>query len=211
MLRTVSTSGRHVGLLVHVPVAASVVHEHGPLTIANAIQGGGQTQYEPATPGDSAAHFNRSVCGTSGRTTVNSVGTSLRRSGRVPTAIVDSMAGMAIARLPLIAIDCPDPGALARFYGAMLDWKIDDSTNPASVCSENGQCISFHQVAGYTPPTWPTQERPQQMHLDMLVDDLDAAEAAVIELGATKHPDQPGTSFRVFLDPAGHPFCLCLN
>jgi hypothetical protein len=40
---------------------------------------------------------------------------------------------------------------------------------------------------------------------------IDAAEAAVIDLGATKHPHQPGTSFRVFLDPAGHPFCLCLN
>ena len=103
---------------------------------------------------------------------------------------------MAIARLPLIAIDCPDPGALARFYGALLDWKID---------------VSADRVADYTPPTWPTQERPQQMHLDLLVDDLDAAEAAVIDLGATKHPDQPGTSYRVFLDPAGHPFCLCLE
>ena len=40
------------------------------------------------------------------------------------------------------------------------------------------------------------------MHLDMIVDDLDAAEAAVIDIGATKHPDQPGASFRVFLDPA---------
>ena len=48
-------------------------------------------------------------------------------------------------------------------------------------------------------------------HLGFIVDDLDAAEAAVIDLGATKHPDRPGTSFRVFLDPAGHPFCLCLN
>ena len=132
-------------------------------------------------------------------------------AGRVPTAIVDRLAGMAIARMPVIAIDCPDPGALARFYGAMLDWKIDVSADGASVCDGNGQCISFHQVGGYMPPTWPTQERPQQMHLDMLVDDLDAAEAAVIELGATRHPDQPGTSFRVFLDPAGHPFCLCLN
>jgi predicted enzyme related to lactoylglutathione lyase len=116
-----------------------------------------------------------------------------------------------IARLPLIVIDCPDPGALARFYGAMLDWKIDVSANPASVCAEYGQCISFHQVAGYTPPTWPTQERPQQMHLDVIVDDLDSAQAAVTDLGATRHPDQPGTSFRVFLDPAGHPFCLCVN
>jgi hypothetical protein len=97
------------------------------------------------------------------------------------------------------------------FYGAMLDWKIYISANRASVCAEYGQCISFHQVAGYTPPMRPTQERPQQMHLDVIVDDLDTAEAAVIDLGATKHRDQPGTSFRVFLDPAGHPFCLCVN
>jgi len=52
---------------------------------------------------------------------------------------------------------------------------------------------------------------PQQMHLDVIVDDLDVAETAVLALGATKHEHQPGTSFRVFLDPAGHPFCLCLD
>ncbi|MDQ1033945.1 putative enzyme related to lactoylglutathione lyase [Streptomyces sp. V3I8] len=118
---------------------------------------------------------------------------------------------MAIARLPLVVIDCPDPGTLARFYGAMLDWKIDVSTDRAAACAGDGRCISFHKVAGYTPPTWPGQDRPQQMHLDVIVDDLDAAEAAVTDLGATKHQEQPGTSYRVFLDPAGHPFCLCLN
>ena len=70
-------------------------------------------------------------------------------------------------------------------------------------------------------PAWPSQASlassstapiravPQQMHLDVVVDDLDAAEAAVLALGATKHQHQPGTTFRVFLDPAGHPFCLC--
>ncbi|MET8311924.1 MULTISPECIES: VOC family protein [unclassified Micromonospora] len=121
------------------------------------------------------------------------------------------MAGVAIARFPSIVIDCPDPGALARFYGAMLDWKVDVSSDWAEARAEYGQCISFQQVDGYTPPTWPTQDLPQQMHLDVIVDDLDAAEAAVLDLGATKHPHQPGTSFRVFLDPAGHPFCLCMN
>ena len=49
------------------------------------------------------------------------------------------------------------------------------------------------------------------MHLDVVVGDLDAGEAAVIELGTIKHDHQPGTTFRVFLDPAGHPFCLCLS
>ncbi len=128
-----------------------------------------------------------------------------------PTVIVDSVGGMAIARLPLIVVDCPDPGVLATFYGAMLDWKVDVSTDRASACGENGQCISFHRVDDYTPPAWPSQEQPQQMHIDLIVDDLDVAEAAVTELGATKPADQPGTSYRVFLDPAGHPFCLCLH
>ena len=93
----------------------------------------------------------------------------------------------------------------------MLDWRVEVGSDRAEVRAEYGQCISFQQVDGYTPPVWPAQEVPQQMHLDVLVDDLDAAEAAVLELGATKHPDQPGTSFQVFLDPAGHPFCLCLD
>ncbi len=118
---------------------------------------------------------------------------------------------MAIARFPGIVIDCPDPAALANFYGAMLDWKVELSPGWADVRAEYGQCISFQQVEDYTPPTWPTQKEPQQMHFDVIVDDLDSAETAVLELGATKPEHQPGTSFRVLLDPAGHPFCLCLN
>lgn len=118
---------------------------------------------------------------------------------------------MAIARFPSIVIDCPDPAALATFYGAMLDWKVDVSSDWAEVRADYGQCICFQQVDEYTPPAWPTQNPPQQMHLDVIVDDLDAAEAAVLDLGATKHPHQPGTSFRVFLDPAGHPCCICVS
>ena len=125
--------------------------------------------------------------------------------------MIDIVAGMAIAHSPLTVIDCPDPGALAAFYGALLDWKVESSAERASACAGDGRCLSFHRVADYAPPTWPTQERPQQIHLDFLVDDLDAAEAAVLELGGSRHPVQTGTSFRVFLDPAGHPFCLCLH
>jgi predicted enzyme related to lactoylglutathione lyase len=118
---------------------------------------------------------------------------------------------MAIARFPSIVIDCPDPGTLAAFYGAMLDWKIDASENWAEIRADYGDCICFQLVEAYTPPAWPAQQVPQQMHIDVVVDDLDAAEAAVLELGATKHEHQPGTTFRVFLDPAGHPFCLCVS
>jgi hypothetical protein len=118
---------------------------------------------------------------------------------------------MAIARFPSFVIDCPDPGALATFYGTMLDWKVDIDSDWAEVRADYGQCISFQKVEAYTPPQWPDQELPQQMHLDVIVDDLGTGEAAVLELGATKHDHQPGTTFRVFLDPAGHPFCLCVS
>ncbi len=118
---------------------------------------------------------------------------------------------MAIARFPSIVIDCPDPGALATFYGALLDWRVDLSSDWAEIRADYGQCISFQEVQDYAPPEWPTQDHPQQMHLDVVVDDLDAAETAVLGLGATKHSHQPGSTFRVFLDPAGHPFCLCLS
>jgi glyoxalase superfamily protein len=118
---------------------------------------------------------------------------------------------MEIARYPGFIIDCPDASALATFYGAILDWKTAVRPGWAEIRSEDGQCISFQQVENYTPPRWPGQDVPQQMHLDVMVEDLDAAETAVLGLGATKHEYQPGTSFRVFLDPAGHPFCLCVD
>jgi hypothetical protein len=123
---------------------------------------------------------------------------------------------MAIARFPSIVLDCPDPLALATFYGTMLDWTVDTANADESdgwidVKADYGQCLSFQRVEDYKAPIWPGQEVPQQMHLDVVVDDLDTAEAEVIALGASKHEHQPGTTFRVMLDPAGHPFCLCTS
>ena len=117
---------------------------------------------------------------------------------------------MAIARYPAFVIDCPDPATLASFYGELLGWTVKSDPSWAEIRDdETGNCISFQPVANYTPPRWPGQEIPQQMHLDVIVDDLDTAEGEVLKLGATKAEHQPGTTFRVFLDPAGHPFCLC--
>ena len=117
---------------------------------------------------------------------------------------------MAIARFPAFVVDCPDAHELAGFYAAILDWTVEAREGWADIRSPDGlQCISFQQVEDYTPPDWPGQRLPQQMHLDVVVDDLDTGETAVLDLGATKTEHQPGTTFRVFLDPAGHPFCLC--
>ena len=120
------------------------------------------------------------------------------------------MAG--IARMRTIVLDCPDPHALARFYGELLGWEVtyadDDWVNLAGPSGK----LSFQLAPGYVAPTWPDPKVPQQFHVDVTVDDVDGAEQAVLALGATKTEEQPGVpdgNWRVYLDPAGHPFCLC--
>ena len=71
--------------------------------------------------------------------------------------------------------------------------------------TDGSQCICFQPVKDYPAPVWPGQDVPQQMHLDVMVEDFDAAEPAVLELGATKHEHQPGTSFRVYPRPGRAP------
>ena len=117
---------------------------------------------------------------------------------------------MAIARHPTIVLDCSDAAALARFWGELLGWEVTIDDGWSEIRSDN-QCICFQPVADYRPPAWPGQDVPQQMHIDVVVDDLDVAEKEVVAMGAVKHEHQPGETFRVFLDPAGHPFCLCTS
>lgn len=117
---------------------------------------------------------------------------------------------MAIAHSPYFVIDCPDPLALAGFYAALLGWEAEpNKSGDFAKVGDGDQAFFFQKVDDFRAPDWPGQDVPQQMHLDVDVPDLDEAERAVLELGATKHPHQPGETFRVFLDPAGHPFCLC--
>src|SRR5690349_7395705 len=116
---------------------------------------------------------------------------------------------MAIAMYPSFVMDCPDAGALATFYGELLGWNVKVDEGWGEVRPEDGSNrICFQQVKDYTAPAWPGQDVPQQMHLDVMVRDLDEGEKEVLAIGATKAEHQPGTTFRVFLDPAGHPFCL---
>lgn len=117
------------------------------------------------------------------------------------------------ARLQVVALDCPDPDALAAFYAAVLGTEIEKDgpdDDWVQLLPRSGTPLAFQRVPGHRPPQWPGTEHPQQIHLDLEVDDLDAGEAAVVALGARRHEVQPGTTFRVFLDPAGHPFCLVL-
>ncbi len=114
-----------------------------------------------------------------------------------------------IGRLSVVALDCRDPRSLAGFYSAITGWDVEDDDGEwVQLRSNGGVTLAFQLAPDHDPPVWPGGEGSQQAHLDFDVDDLDAGEEQVLALGARKAEFQPGTSFRVFLDPAGHPFCL---
>lgn len=120
---------------------------------------------------------------------------------------------MAIGELYDVVFDCPDPAALAEFYRQVIGGEIADSDSEwVTLATPNGLRVSFQRVDDHTPPRWPGQDQPQQIHLDVMVTDLDAAEPLVIAQGATllRGSDKP-VGFRVYADPAGHPFCLVTN
>ena len=120
----------------------------------------------------------------------------------------------AIGRLSTFALDCPNPHELAEFYAGITGWEIDPRENPdddwVELISDAGATLAFQLAPDHVPPTWPTGGHPQQAHLDFDVVDLDVGEQQVLALGARKAEYQPGNTFRVYLDPVGHPFCLVL-
>jgi catechol 2,3-dioxygenase-like lactoylglutathione lyase family enzyme len=113
-----------------------------------------------------------------------------------------------IGRLYSIVLDCPDPEALARFYEGLLGLRREKTLATWVVSGDGaGTRIAFQSAPDLRTPRWPDPAHPQQVHLDVMVDDVDEAQARVLELGATRLPGE-GDDFRVFADPVGHPFCL---
>jgi hypothetical protein len=114
-----------------------------------------------------------------------------------------------IARIAAINFECGNPADLARFWTAMLDGEVAVQTPGFCAVKAGTFYLGAVHADDYQPPTWPSAERSQQLHLDLAVDDLDAAEAHAIQLGATKESQQPTPErSRVLRDPDGHPFCL---
>jgi catechol-2,3-dioxygenase len=106
-----------------------------------------------------------------------------------------------------VTLDAPDAAALAHFYADLLELEVSYEGPEGALVSGGPTSLMVQQISGYNPPRWPDPSRPQQAHLDILVKDLDAGEARALSLGATRL-DGGGDTFRVFADPAGHPFCL---
>jgi catechol 2,3-dioxygenase-like lactoylglutathione lyase family enzyme len=119
----------------------------------------------------------------------------------------------AIAKLTVFALDCADPRGVAEFYSKITGWAVErDNGESVQLRSDGGATLAFQLAPDHVPPNWPSADHPQQAHIDFSVDDLDVGEAAIVAVGARKAEVQPEPdSFRVYLDPAGHPFCLVLD
>lgn len=116
-----------------------------------------------------------------------------------------------VGPLASISIDCPDPDALAAFYSDLLGLtEAYAQPDRSVVCLAGaGPMLTFMRVESYVAPAWPDGPQHQQMHLDVAVEDLDAAVTAAVALGAKEADHQAVPAmWRVLIDPAGHPFCL---
>lgn len=115
-----------------------------------------------------------------------------------------------IGKLRSIVLDTKDPAGLAKFYGDVLGGIVREDDETWSVATDpDGRRVACQLSPDHEPPSFPDPRGSQQIHLDIEVDDIDAAERDVLALGATRVTDAVGEDrFRVYRDPAGHTFCL---
>ena len=124
---------------------------------------------------------------------------------------------MAIAHYAYTALDCDNPIELADFYSKITGWPVEPLGDfpPADVTwlelldDAGFTKMAFQKIENYQKPTWPTGGLPQQAHMDFHAKDLEIAEKQLLEIGAVKAEFQPKPHrFRIYLDFAGHPFCI---
>ena len=129
------------------------------------------------------------------------------------TAAVIGMRGRTTHMWWGAAIESPDPAALAAFYSKVLGWPVVHEELGTSVVKppQEGVFMVFQLAEDYLRPAWPPVAGGQRamMHLDVQVEDLDAAVDDALAFGAVVADFQPQDNVRVLLDPDGHPFCLC--
>lgn len=111
-----------------------------------------------------------------------------------------------IGRRHHVIIDCPDPAGLAAFYSELIGLPVTYRSADFVVIAESGTTsgFAFQLAPDHQPPRWPDPDYPQQIHLDVMVDNVADAVPQVLALGARR----AAAGDHVYLDPAGHPFCL---
>ena len=115
-----------------------------------------------------------------------------------------------VARIAMITLDCAEVAPAAEFWSAVLGWHVAVSTEDYAMLTapDGAPALGLGRVEGHVPPSWPDEGGRKQFHLDLAVSDVAAATERALALGARLADPQPGGTWRVLVDPAGHPFCL---
>lgn len=129
--------------------------------------------------------------------------TTMATAADAPTA----SAPTPIASLAMITLDAPDAASLGEFWSAVLGWPVTHSDENYAMLAGPTHALGIGTIPDYRAPRWPDNGH-KQFHFDLAADDIDAAAATCVELGAVLAHPQPGETWRVLLDPAGHPFCI---
>ena len=110
----------------------------------------------------------------------------------------------------VVTFDASDLSTESAFWAGVLGGTVDAEVDWHMVIVDGAPRIGVQLAPGHVPPQWP-EGSPQQIHLDLWVEDHEAAHDQAMALGATllKAADDPSDDFQVYADPAGHPFCLC--
>jgi len=115
-------------------------------------------------------------------------------------------------RRQIIVFDAADLAAESTFWADLLGGTVDAEDDWHMIEVDGEPRLGIQLAPNHVRPEWP-DGTPQQMHLDLFVDDVRSAHEEVLALGATllQAADELESreGFQVYADPAGHPFCLC--
>lgn len=106
-----------------------------------------------------------------------------------------------------VVFDAADIEAESAFWAALVGGTVEKDDDWHTIMADGRPGMAVQLAPDHQPPQWPDGS-PQQIHLDLRVEDVEAAEAEVLRLGARLLRAEEGENWRVYADPAGHPFCL---
>jgi hypothetical protein len=113
----------------------------------------------------------------------------------------------------VIVFDAADLHTESAFWAGILGGHVFQDDDWHSVIDAAGEWrIGVQLAPNHVPPDWPEGKIPQQIHLDLHVDDPRAAHQEAMALGARLLQQAPdfdaSEGNQVYADPAGHPFCI---
>jgi predicted enzyme related to lactoylglutathione lyase len=111
-----------------------------------------------------------------------------------------------------VVLDAADLSAVSSFWARLLGGTVEADDDWHAILVDGESRLGIQLAPDHVAPDWPNGA-PQQIHLDLHIEDLAAAHEETMALGAkllqAAEDPKADSGFQVYADPAGHPFCLC--